>query len=233
MALAAAPVFWFQGRSVRRRTPRLDEANGERSGILAGSAPAYRIIGLGESPMAAVGLAKQSQGVIPQLATELAAASGQRVTWQTAAQSGATARFTTENLLRRVDTDPTDLVVIGLGVNDTLALSSAKRWEQDLQQLLDAIRRRLDPKRIIVTGVPPMQHFPALPFPLSAMLGLRAALLDSVLQCLTEHDADLLHAPMRFTDRPDGMFCSDGFHPNATAHKTWARQLAKLLDVKP
>lgn len=229
LALAGAPVFWLQGRNVRRRTARLEEANGERAGTLAGAAPALRIIGLGESPMAAVGLADQSLGVIPRLVAELAAASGQRVEWQTAAKSGATARFTTEKLLRRVDKGPTDLAVVGLGVNDCLALHSARRWQQDLQQLLDAVRRRLEPKRIILTGVPPMQHFPALPFPLSSMLGLRAALLDSVSQRVAEHESDVVHAPMNFTERAGGMFCSDGFHPDATAHEAWARQLARLL----
>lgn len=231
LALAGAPVFWLQGRNVRRRTARLEEANGERAGTLAGSTPAIRIAGLGESPMAAVGLADQSQGVIPRLAAEVAAASGQRVMWQTAAESGATTRFTTENLLGRVDAGPTDLVVVGLGVNDCLSLHSARRWQQDLQQLLDAIRRRLEPKRIILTGVPPMQHFPALPFPLSSMLGLRAALLDAVSRHLARGNADVLHAPMNFTERAGGMFCSDGFHPDATAHAAWARQLAKLVDV--
>ncbi len=233
LALAGAPVFWLQGRNVRRRTPRLEEANGERSGTLAGSAPAIRIVGLGESPMAAVGLADQAQGVIPRLAAEVAAASRQQVMWQTAAESGATTRFTTENLLGRVDAGPTDLAVIGLGVNDCLSLHSARRWRKDLQQLLDAIRRRLEPKRIVVTGVPPMQHFPALPFPLSSMLGLRAALIDSVSQRVAEHESDVVHAPMNFTERAGGMFYTDGFHPDATAHEAWARQLARLLDVIP
>lgn len=231
VALAAAPIYWFQGRRVRRRTPRLEEAPGKRSGVWVGSKPAIRIVGLGESPIAAVGLASQSQGVLPCLAATVASESGRQTQWQTAAKSGATVRFTTENLLPQVDVGPTDLVVVSLGVNDCLTLRSARRWRQDLQQLLHAIRQRLEPRRIVVTGIPPMQHFPALPVPLSSMLGLRASLLNAATQRFADFNADLLYAPMNFVERPDNLFCCDGFHPNATAHEAWARQLASLVDI--
>ena len=33
---------------------------------------------------------------------------------------------------------------------------------------------------------------------------------------------------MNFVDHPDGLFCRDGFHPNARAHALWAEQLAAL-----
>jgi len=229
LALAGAPVYWLQGRKLRLRVPRLEEAPGKRSGSLAGSGPVLRIVGLGESPMAAVGLAGQTEGVIPRLAAALHAASGRRIEWATAAQSGATARFTREALLPDIESAPIDLVVIALGVNDCLALSPARRWRAELERLLEAIDDRLGPGRIILTGVPPMQHFPALPWPLSTMLGLRSALLDAVSSRLAASQEHVSHVPMEFVENPDGLFCRDGFHPNARAHALWAGQLAAIV----
>ena len=229
LALVGAPIYWLQGRRVRRRTPRLDEAPGERSGALAGADPAVRIVGLGESPMAAVGLDDQAAGVVPRLAEVLAGRSRRRVEWRTAARSGATARHTRDVLLPGIGESPADWVIVALGVNDCLGLSSAKRWRDDLDRLTTDIRERLGPQGIVFTGVPPMRRFPALPAPLSAMLGLRARLLDGVLAQFTASDAMLVHAPMDFVDSPDGLFCRDGFHPNESAHSLWAAQLAGIL----
>ncbi|WP_376694594.1 SGNH/GDSL hydrolase family protein [Wenzhouxiangella sp. EGI_FJ10409] len=229
LTLAGAPLYWLQGRWLRGRVPRLDEAPGDRSGNLAGSEPTIRIAGLGESPMAAVGLADQSEGVMPRLAAELAAISGRQVEWRAAARSGATANFAREKLLPLLDTGPTHIAVIALGVNDCLRQRSARAWHGELARLLDAVCSRLDPDRIVLAGIPPMQHFPALPRPLSTMLGLRAALLDAVTGRLAGCRPGLLHAPMDFVERPDDLFCRDGFHPNARAQVLWARQLAETV----
>lgn len=214
---------------MRRRTPRLDEAPGERSGSLPGTQPALSLVGLGESPMAAVGLAEQSEGVVPLLASRLSAASGRCVEWETAARSGANARFTAECLLPQLEARPVELAVIALGVNDCLALASPGQWRRDIEALCGGIRHRLEPQRIILAGIPPMQHFPALPAPLSWMLGLRSALLDAVCRRMAAEEDDLLHAPMDFVEDPEGLFCRDGFHPNARAHALWARQLAATV----
>lgn len=228
LALAGAPLYWLQGRLVRRRTPQLAEAPGERSGVFAGSQPVLRIVGLGESPMAAVGLSDQAAGLVPRLAAKLADRYGRRIEWQTAARSGATARLASEVLLPQTE-PPADRVIVALGVNDCLSLSASKRWLDELDRLTSAIRERLEPAQIVFTGVPPMQHFPALPAPLATMLGSRARLLDARLARFTEADPTLVHAPMRFVASPDGLFCRDGFHPNEEAHRLWACQLAGLI----
>lgn len=181
--------------------------------------------------MAAVGLADQAEAVVPRLAAKVAASRNCGVDWQTAARSGATIDFTRAKLLPLLDAGPTDIVIVALGVNDCLRLSSVRRWRAELAGLIEAIRFRLEPGRIVLAGVPPMQHFPALPIPLSAMLGLRAALLDAATRQFADAEEDVLHAPMDFVEQPDGQFCCDGFHPNARAHALWARQLADLLDT--
>jgi len=175
-----------------------------------------------------VGLSDQSEGVVAMLAGQLAAESSRPIEWQTAARSGATARFTAHKLLPQVDKVPADLVIVALGVNDCLALASPARWRARLAHLTQAISERLEPKQILLAGIPPMQRFPALPAPLSTMLGLRASLLDAVSEQFAARQPGVVHAPMNFVNHPDGLFCRDGFHPNARAHALWAEQLAAL-----
>lgn len=228
-ALIAAPLYWYQGRQLRTKLPRLAEAPGQRAGIIAGSAPTIRIAAIGESPLAARGLADQAEGVIARLATALAAACDQQVEWQCAARSGATARFAHQALLPELEPGRCDWVIISLGVNDSLKLRSARAWRDDLKALISAVHSRLEPGQIVLTGIPPMERFPALPWPLSGMLGLRARLLDTVSLHLAEARPGLVHTPLDFAVQPEGLFCRDGFHPNARAHALWARQLAQLI----
>jgi len=226
LALATAPVAWLQGRELRRRTPRLPEAPGPRSGSIQGSEPVLRVIGLGESPMAAVGLADQSEALLPLLASNLNRSTGRRVAWATAARSGATAAVTRRELLPRLDPFRSDLVVIALGVNDCLALRSPRRWRSDLAALITAVRDRLSAGTILVAGIPPMQRFPALSPPLSILLGTRARLLNAVSARLAAASPDVVHVPMQLAGPAEAFFCRDGFHPSARGHAAWARQLA-------
>ena len=50
-------------------------------------------------------------------------------------------------------------------------LISAKTWIKQQKQLFTQIQNHFQPKLIIVSGVPPMQHFPALPNPLAWLFG--------------------------------------------------------------
>jgi lysophospholipase L1-like esterase len=229
LSLLGAPVYWWQGRQLRRRLPRLEEAPGDRRGRHGVGTPDFRLVGVGESPMAAVGLTCQSEGLIPQIAARLAQRAGRAVEWETAARSGATARDCRHELLPALGLRRADAVVVALGVNDTLALHGARRWRGDLGDLLDAVGQRLQPEIIVLAGVPPMQAFPALPLPLSGMLGLRSALLDSVARNLARHEDRLRHRPMVLDAKQDALFCIDGFHPNAEGHARWADQLAETL----
>src|SRR5699024_12028224 len=92
---------------------------------------------------------------------------------------------------------PTSLALIMLGVNDATKLTSLKQWRQQLELL----HSKFTPSTpLFFAPVPPMQHFHALPQPLSTWLGLRASLLNDVLSdfWLQHHN---LHSPP-YTNKP-------------------------------
>ena len=65
--LALAPLLFAQGVYVRRVTPRLPEAPGERSGV-SGGGPALKLLILGDSAAAGVGASSQATALAGRLA---------------------------------------------------------------------------------------------------------------------------------------------------------------------
>ncbi len=74
LALVLSPVLARQGRRVRQRTPLLPEAAGERGGEAGADLDGQplRLLVVGESTAAGVGVAHQDEGLAHRFATELA-----------------------------------------------------------------------------------------------------------------------------------------------------------------
>jgi len=226
-ALALLPVLAVQGRQVRRRTPRLPEASGERSGM-AGSAQGslLRLLAVGESPVAGVGVANQQESITGQLAEALAVRTGRPVAWQAFGQNGATVSDAISGIVGQVPHSPVDVLLVAFGVNDTVAFRRHGQWLRDMQVLLAALRDRCSPTVVLLSGVPPMQDFPALPQPLRWVLGMKASTLECGLEELARSVDGVCHIPLRIGGDPS-MAAEDGYHPSAKGCREWARLLAE------
>jgi lysophospholipase L1-like esterase len=232
LALVAAPVCLLQGYRLRRNTPRLPEAPAPREGSLQGQGHPLSLLAIGESPLAGVGVNSASDTVTAQLAGKLAECSGRPVHWRIVARGGVTVADTIAELLPQVPDQPVDFVLVGLGVNDCLRLTTASRWRNGLVQLIAGLTDRCRAGTVVLAGVPPMQHFPALPRPLSSMLGLRARLLDATAAELATRFEQVIHVPMAFDGRSTELFCRDGFHPGPHGHRQWSEQLAPIIEQR-
>lgn len=229
VALLLAPVLVRQGARVRRQTPVLPEAAGDRQGHEGSgdSQAPLRLLVLGESSAAGVGVVQQRDGLARQLAVTLARRDGRAVAWQVSARTGATASAVTRELVPATS-GPHDLVVVVVGVNDTLRLNSRRHWRERITRLLDALAPQLAPAgQILLAGVPDLGSFPALPHPLRAVLGWHSHTLDLVLDDVAARRADVLHAPA--PQLTSTLFADDGFHPNAVAYGRWAQHIAELV----
>lgn len=236
IALPLLPLLLVQGRHTRANTPRLPEASGERAGMAlpgmagesSGSGPtALKLLGVGESPVAGVGVAQQEQAITAQLAQALAAGSGRAVQWRACGRNGATVRDALNELVQQVPPEPVDVLLVAFGVNDAVAFRRVGAWQQDMLALLQQLRERCSPGVVLLSGVPPMQEFPTLPRPLRWVLGLKAAALDRGLQVLAQERAWLRHVPIVLDTRNDATLCAeDGYHPSAKGCRIWAGLLA-------
>lgn len=229
IALPLLPLLLVQGRRTRARTPRLPEAAGERHGVATGSsggAP-LRVLGVGESPVAGVGVARQEQAITAQFAGALAARTGNTVEWRACGRNGATVRDALAELVAQVPQEPVDVLLVAFGVNDAVAFRRVGAWQRDVLALLEQLRARCQPGRVLVSGVPPMQEFPTLPHPLRWVMGLKAAALDRGLRALARRHGWLHHVPIVLDTRNDSTLAAeDGYHPSAHGCRIWAGLLA-------
>jgi hypothetical protein len=83
--------------------------------------------------------------------------------------------------LRREAAERFDVVVTSLGVNDVTGSRSLATWRRQQEQLVELLAARFGARLILLSGLPPMHRFPALPQPLRWYLGSRARDFDRVL----------------------------------------------------
>jgi lysophospholipase L1-like esterase len=223
-----APILFLQGRWVRRVTPRLPPADGPHEGRTAPGLLPLRLLVVGESTAVGVGVSRHDDGLAGQTARALAETTGRPVAWRVLGRSGASARKLVTEFIDPAPPIEADVVVVALGVNDIISLSSSRHWIAALESLLQAIRRSSPGAAVVVSGVPPIQHFPALPWPLRAVLGLRATILDRAAIRLVGANHTIAHLPHPRVPRAQvaGVFCADGFHPSARGYQQWGTALA-------
>ncbi|HEX8091825.1 MAG TPA: SGNH/GDSL hydrolase family protein, partial [Blastocatellia bacterium] len=121
-----------------------------------------------------------------------------------------------------------DAVVIALGVNDVIHWHGISKWSSDLEELITGVRGRAGDCLIILTGVPPLQYFPALPRPLKSVLGERARLLDRASVRIAATMPGVIHVNSQF-ELTREFFCEDGFHPSEWGYAEWGRRLAEVI----
>lgn len=226
--LALAPVLLAQAVQVRRRALVLPEAEGPRAGV-AGQGPALRLLIVGDSSAAGVGVAHQDQALAGQLVAALAARF--TVHWRLIARTGATTAQTLARL-RAQPLDPVDIAVTALGVNDVIRQVPLRRWVTDQAALADLLVGA-GARIVLRSGLPPMARFPLLPRPLCDILGAQAAAMDAALAAAST--SVLQHLPFDPARLDPAMMAEDGFHPGAAIYSEWGAALANriLSDERP
>lgn len=211
----------------RRTALRLPVAQGEPSGIAAAHLPGQplRLLLIGESTVAGVGVTTFDQSLAGCLAEALAERLQRPVRWRACGENGITAAQAQERLLPLGLAEPADLALLVFGVNDTTHLTASRRWLQALAAMADALAARSC--RVAFSAVPPLQHFSALPWLLRQLMGWRASLLDRELQSLAQH-LGALHCALDLPFEAHYL-AEDGYHPSALGYRQWSVGLADRL----
>ncbi len=223
----AAPLLVWQGRQARQRIVRLPEPTGPRA-HRAGSGPVLRVLVLGDSAAAGVGVDTVAEALSGQLTAQLATT--RTVHCHTLAKTGWTLADTLHALQ---DAPPSvaglaDVVLLSVGVNDVTALTPLHRWRRDYLRLLEHVQWHQRAQWVLCTAVPPMHRFLALPQPLRWVMGQRARHMNRVLaQLLRNHPTARLLQP-DLPMRPESL-AVDGFHPSAASYRLWARAAADAI----
>jgi lysophospholipase L1-like esterase len=223
------PVLLPLALYTRKRALRLPEALGPHAGLAGARQPGtpLRLLLLGESPVAGVGVEFQQQALAGQLAEALAADLGRPVAWRALGENGITAPAACTRLLPELDAGAHDLVLLVFGVNDSTRLSALSSWDAALQRLCHTLAA--GGCRVAFSAPPPIERFTALPWLLRQLLGWRARLLDARLRRFCAgNDAEYLQPELAFSA---DYLAADGYHPSALGYRVWAQALARQLSA--
>lgn len=223
LRLPLLPVLAAQGLSVRRNVQLLPEPIGPREGR-KGRGPRLRLLITGDSSAAGVGAGTQHQALSGYLVDQLAR--HYSVEWRLEATTGHTTQDTLERLEKLEGTF--DAAVTALGVNDVTRAVTRQRFIALQTRLLKHLTGPMGVRRLVVTGVPQMDRFPALPQPLAWVLGRQAARLDQGLKQVAGAFPQARHLRLDLPDDP-ALAALDGYHPSPKAYRIWANAAADLL----
>ena len=226
-SLALLPVAWAQGIETRRRVPRLPAAKPPHQGLVPGKGQPIRLLAIGESPVAGIGLSRSDETVAAATARALARLTSRPIAWRAYGLSGATARGALELLLPRIPPEPADLIIVAFGVNDVTSYRSPNGFADDLLALVNAARDRVGNAAVVIGAVAPLVSFPALRWPLRTILGWRSDALQAAADQLIGRLPRLVVERFSMPLGPE-LFASDGFHPNLQAHTLWGEEIAVL-----
>jgi len=224
-------LFWSllpfvapQGLWVRRFAPRFADAAGPDSGVV-GNGPTRRLLAIGDSIVAGVGVPTLEQALPGRFAASLARLDGVKVEWHAVGETGAGAVRLRTRLLARVPPRAFDIILVSVGVNDVTGLIRCATWTGAAGSLLDALRGHSPQAVVVVAGLPPLWGFPLLPQPLRYVFGVRARTFDELLRRVVAARDRCYYMATEFEPIPE-KFSADGYHPSADSCGVWGEELA-------
>lgn len=219
-----APLLIVEGLRLRQRALNLPEPDGPRTGHTGKGQP-LRLLIMGDSSAAGVGVTTQTQALSGQLATALSPHFD--LSWRLEANTGDTTAKTLRRL-QALPAQPFDAVVQALGVNDVTSGIPSTLWLRQQRQLHDLCRQKFGMKHLYVSGLPPMRHFPLLPSYMQWILGGEAERFDMALQRISSATPGIQHIAFDQPLEPT-MMASDGFHPGPEVYHLWAEAIAARI----
>lgn len=229
--------MYTQAVRIKRSIPKLPPASGPVG--LAGTnnnKASRRILFIGESTLAGVGVKTHADGFAGTMAQELATAWDVPVHWKVYAQNGYTAERVRKELLPTITEDSADWIVVGLGGNDAFGLHSPARWRKAIDALITDLQKRFPDTPIAFANMPPIKIFPAFTPLMKWTVGNLVEWLGDTLEQVVANYSKVFYNPERieFTTwqkRHDvsgevSQFFSDGVHPSELTYQVWAKDMA-------
>ena len=185
-------------------------------------APEVRIVLLGDSTVTGPGLERRDDLWSRRVARRLAG--DVRVRLLSVAVGGSRVRDLLVAQLPEAQGLRPDVAVVSVGANDAMHGTRLRRFEADLDALVEAFGEA--GTEVVLAGVGDLGNIPRLAHPLKALASRRSRQFDRAhARVAARHDhvvkvpvAELTDARFRGADA----FCPDLFHPNCAGHTVWA-----------
>ena len=226
----AAPFLFLQGQVTRWKVGLLPEAEGPAGLTGQGEEPAKLLV-LGESTVAGLGARTHEMALGGRFAKGLSTRIGRPVMWTVVGRNGVTARRTIDELVPLVPREPFDYILLGIGGNDVMKLSSPKKWRRDMLELLGRLRTHSPEAVIFVSNCPMIIHSPAIPQPIKGILWELSRMHNANIIEFTAGLERVHYYPQPVGVEFDGFF-ADGIHPSEQGYRDWAEAMLRHFDTE-
>jgi len=218
------PVYIWQGLGIRRKTIRPTPPFPQQVEPIAGKGAPFRLLLVGDSSAAGVGVDDINASLGGQVPRLLAKQSGRPVEIEIIGSNSATAGQIRDNVIPHIKKRNFTHIIVNIGTNDAKNFHTVGRFYKEFGTLLYALNARYPRSNIIWSGIMDMKAIPALPSPLNKILGIRSrALMASGEKLCRERLASI---PDGEWNPCDTNFSQDGFHASAQGYHEWAQILA-------
>ncbi len=239
ISIPLLPIMYLQGKKIKKNIPKLPEAEGTQGIFSINSNKTLRILTIGESTIAGVGVKNHKEGFTGALASELATKLNTNIDWKVYAKSGYNAKQVDEKIIKHITESNIDLIVIGIGGNDAFELNSPKKWNNDVRNLINNLRHKFKEVPIVFVNMPPIKEFPAFTSLMKFTIGNLVSLLgEELVKVVKDYknvfyysreisSADLtkrLNLTVKSSD-----FFSDGVHPSKITYQVWAKDVSMFI----
>ena len=222
-----SPILYLQGQYTRWKVGVLPEAAGPTTGQV-GDGNAAKLFVIGESTVAGLGARSHELALAGQFARNLSDKIDRPVEWTVVGKSGVTARQTIDELLPKMPAEKFDYILVGLGGNDVLKLSTPARWRNDMSELLERLRAKNPNAVIFLSNCPMIRLSPALPNPLKSVLWELSKLHNDNIHDLTSGMERVFYYPQPADVHLEGFF-ADGIHPSERGYADWAAAMMRYF----
>ena len=229
--LALLPILAAQAVLTRRRAPKLPEADGPREGTITvpGAVGSVRLLLIGDSSAAGVGVPHQDRALSGHLTRTVAEHAHHDVHWQLKARSGVT----TLQALRLVQRDdppaPADVAVVVTGVNDVIDQVTPRRAVIVRERLADWLLDAVGVMHVVFAPLPPVDDLPLLPQPLRRIAGADARAHDEAVATWASRRRDVSHVPIPDLTLTAEVLAEDLFHPGEPVYRHCGEALGRFV----
>lgn len=239
ISLPLLPIIYLQSLRIRARVPQLPEAEEPRGMVIKKSGPGLRVLFLGESTVAGIGVKTHEEGIAGTFAQEFSNYTGENVSWRVYARSGYTAEEVYTHILPEIEESSLDLFVIGLGGNDAFTLNSPGNWIKHVKKIIDHLQARYPDTPIAFLNMPPIKLFPAFTPQIKFVLGNLVEILGDELETYVANLDNVYYYARRVSAEDwserlgveataEDLF-SDGVHPAKFTYQLWAKDMLRYL----
>jgi len=231
LILPFAPLLYLQGQYTRRKVGILPDASGGPTGIVGQGSDAAKLFVIGESTVAGLGARTHDRALAGQFARQLAFRIDRPVGWTVIGKNGVTAGRTINELVPQIPDERFDYILVGLGGNDVLKLSSPRKWRRDMTRLLGILREKNPNAVIFLSNCPMIKASPAIPQPIKFILWKLSNMHDANIRELTAGMDRVYYYHQPREIEVEGFF-ADGIHPSEQGYTDWSAAMMEFFDEK-